>query len=479
MAGADAAGSPQTLEVRNPRTGRCDYTLRLPEPAWLGARCAELRTAQQGWWLGGVERRAHIMRRWADAIEAHQEPLIAALATDTGRRTLAEGEVASAARNIRRWCARAPALVGSQERQSELVPTLRYRHQFVPYPLVGVISPWNFPLALSLIDSVAALLAGCAVLVKPSEVTPRFAEPLRATIEAVAELAGVLEVVPGDGRTGAALVGQVDAICFTGSVPTGRRVAVAAAERFIPAFLELGGKDPAIVLPSADLDAAVDAILRGAVLATGQVCLSLERVYVHTSIHDAFVARLVAAARQVELNYPDIRQGSLGPIIHGPQAAIIDAHLADAVARGAAIRCGGPTEELGGGRYCRATVVTGVNHSMRLMTEETFGPVMPVMAYRTVDEAVALANDSDYGLSAAVFAGTAAEALAVAERVNAGGVSINDSALTRETYEAEKNSFGYSGLGGSRMGDAGLLRFLRRKALLIQTGRPARLPATG
>lgn len=463
------------IQVRNPRTGQFDYAFTPPTEAELARRCAELRAAQGDWWRAGMDRRAFVLRQWADAIDRSHDEITAALAIDTGRHHIASGEVKSAARNIRRWCERGPALVTSEVRQSQVMPTLRYRQQFVPYGLVGGISPWNFPVALSLIDAVAALLAGCAAIVKPSEVTPRFVEPLRRTLEAVPELARVFDIIPGDGRTGAALIGLVDAVCFTGSVPTGRKVAVAAAEHFIPAFLELGGKDAAIVLPSADLDAATDAILRSSVMATGQVCLALERAYVHESVFEPFVEMLVAKARRVRLNYPDIMVGELGPMIFERQADIIDEHLDDALAKGATIRCGGKTENLGGGRYCRATVVTGVNHTMKLITDETFGPVTPVMSFRTVEEAIALANDSKYGLSGAVFAGTVEEAIPVAERVNAGGMSINDASLTRETYEAEKNSFGYSGMGGSRMGDQGLLRFYRRKALLIQTGRPQKI----
>lgn len=463
------------IQVRNPRTGQNDYTFDPPTDAALAARCAELRQAQPAWWQAGMEHRIAVLRRWADAIEAHQAAITAALAIDTGRTAIAAGEVKSASRNIRRWCDYGPTLIATPVHESGIMPSLRYSHQLVPYQLVGAISPWNFPVALSLIDAVPALLAGCAVFVKPSEVTPRFVEPLRQSVAAVPELARVFDIAAGDGRTGAALIGQVDAVCFTGSVATGRKVAVAAAERFIPAFLELGGKDPAIILPSANLEDAADAILRGSVVASGQVCLALERAYVHESRHDAFVDLLVSKARQVQLNYPDIGKGDLGPLIFERQADIIDAHLDDAVAKGAVIRCGGKSENLGGGRYCRATVVTNVNHTMKLMTDETFGPVIPVMSYKTVDEAVALANDSEFGLSAAVFAGTLDEARAVAERINAGGLSLNDAALTRETYEAEKNSFGYSGMGGSRMGAAGLLRFYRKKALLMQTGKPARL----
>jgi len=463
------------IQVRNPRTGRADYSFQPLTEAELATRCAELRRAQPAWWQSGMAQRIAVLRRWADAIEAQHDAITAALAIDTGRTAIAAGEVRSASRNIRRWCDYGPTLIATPVHESGIMPTLRYSHQLVPYPLVGAISPWNFPVALSLIDSVPALLAGCAVFVKPSEVTPRFVAPLQRTVAAVPELARVFAIEAGDGATGAALIRQVDAVCFTGSVATGRKVAVAAAERFIPAFLELGGKDPAIILPSANLEDAADAILRGSVVATGQVCLALERAYVHESQHDAFVDLLVRKARQVQLNYPDIDRGDLGPLIFDRQADLIDAHLDDAVARGATIACGGKTENLGGGRYCRATVVTDVDHTMKLMTDETFGPVIPVMRYRTVDEAVALANDSEFGLSAAVFAGTLDEARAVAERINAGGLSLNDAALTRETYEAEKNSFGYSGMGGSRMGAAGLLRFYRKKALLMQTGKPAAL----
>lgn len=463
------------IRVRNPRTGQEDYEFTPPTEAGLIARCHALREAQPAWQAAGVNARCAAMRRLADALEVHHDAIRDALAADTGRGAVAAGEITSAVRNIRRWCDRAPALMATTGFDSKMMATLHIAHQLVPYPLVGVISPWNFPMALSFIDTIPALLAGCAVVIKPSEVTPRFAAPLRAAFAAVPEVARVLDVAPGAGDTGAALIRNVDAICFTGSVTTGRKVAVAAAEQFIPAFLELGGKDPVIVLPSANLEHASDGILRSSCMASGLVCLAVERIYAHESIHDALVDLLVEKSRQIKMNYPDINDGPIGPMIFARQAAIIDAQLDDAVAKGAVIRCGGKSVNLGGGQYLPATVVTGVNHTMALMTEETFGPITPVMAYRTVDEAVALANDSVYGLSGAVFAGSLEEARAVAERVNAGGMSLNDAGLTRETYEAEKNSFGYSGIGGSRHGDAGLLRFFRKKALLGQRGVPARI----
>ncbi len=464
----------ETIRVRNPRNGQFDYEFPVPGQEALAQRARDLRAAQRDWAARPVESRVAVMQRWKDALLARRGAIVAALTTDTGRHLLAEAEFGGTIGAIDRWCAQAPALVRGEEGRSKAQPTITFRSQLVPYPLVGVISPWNFPLTLSLIDAIPALLAGCAVLIKPSEVTPRFVAPLEDAIAAVPELAAVLDMIPGDGRTGAALVGLVDVVCFTGSVKTGRLVGRAAAEHFIPAFLELGGKDPVIVTATADLELATDVVLRASVLATGQACQSLERVYVQDTIYDRFVARLVEKASAVPINYPDLHRGVVGPLIFDRQADVIAEQIDDAVKHGAKVLCGGTVEiHGGGGRWIRPTVVVDVDHSMKLMTEETFGPVMPVMKFHTVDEAVELANFGVYGLSAAVIAGTLEEAEAIAERIDAGAVSLNDGSLTGVMHEAEKNSFKCSGLGGSRMGAAGLTRFFRKKALLRQTGRAA------
>jgi acyl-CoA reductase-like NAD-dependent aldehyde dehydrogenase len=322
---------------------------------------------------------------------------------------------------------------------------------------------------LSTIDTIPALLAGCAVIVKPSEIAPRFIQPFLETIASVPRLRDVLAYVEGAGDTGAALIEHVDLVCFTGSVATGRKVAEAAARQFIPTFLELGGKDPAIALASADLELATSAILWGSVVSTGQSCLSIERIYVAETIFDNFVEKLVEKAQHLQLAYPSLEDGEIGPIIAERQADIIAEHLRDAVEKGAVVRCGGLIEELDGGLWCRPTVLTDVNHSMKVMTEETFGPIMPVMPFSTVEEAIALANDSIYGLSAAVFAGSQAEALEVGRHIDAGAININDAGLTAIMHEAEKNAFKFSGMGGSRMGPAALKRFMRKKAFLIKT----------
>ena len=461
----------QPIDVVNPRSGQADYRFTPPSEAGLDATCARLRAAQPAWRDAGMGRRVEVLQRFKAALGRHREAISAAVCADTGRALLAASEVGSTMGAIDRWCREAPGLLREAEGRSVQVPSIRYRNQWVPYPLVGVISPWNFPMVLAFIDAIPALLAGCAVLIKPSEVTPRFADAVRPAIDEVPELAAVLAIHAGAGETGAAMIPRVDAVCFTGSVRTGRIVGEAAARAFIPAFLELGGKDPVVVTASADPEAAARIVLRASVLATGQACQSLERVYVHESLHDEFVRRLVEQAERVTINWPDLHQGQVGPFIWARQADIVQAQIDEAVSRGARVLCGGQVEDHGG-KWLRPTVLVDVDHDMQVMREETFGPVMPVMPFRDEDEAVRLANDGIYGLSAAVIAGSEAEAEAIALRIDAGGISINDGALTGQMHECEKNSFKCSGLGGTRMGPGGFTRFFRKKALMFQTGQP-------
>ncbi len=480
MAGCQHAMMSRTpLAVRNPRTGALDCSIAPLSAGAVAIVAARLRAAQPAWAARSLDERIAVLHVFATALIERAQAVTAALEADTGRRAISALEVRGVQGMIAKWAAAAPPLVARvlAERRASIVPGISSGTSLRPYPLVGAISPWNFPLTLALIDAIPALVAGCAVIVKPSEVTPRFIAPLMDAVAAVPELAAVFAVIEGDGETGAALVDAVDMVVFTGSVATGRKVGEAAARAFIPASLELGGKDPMIVLNSAEPIAAARLALRASILATGQACQSIERVYVARGIHDAFLAELVRAADAVTLNWPDIGRGDIGPFIHAPQAALVQAQLDDAVAQGATLHAGGRVETLGGGLYLRPTVLTGVRPGMAVIDDETFGPVIPVTAFDTVDEAVRLANAGSFGLSAAVVAGSIAEAEGIAVRLDAGAVSINDGALTNMVGDVEKTSFGCSGLGPSRMGDAGLLRFFRRQALIRQEGVPLPLAA--
>jgi acyl-CoA reductase-like NAD-dependent aldehyde dehydrogenase len=370
------------LWARNPRTGALDAAFEALSPGAVRRRAEALRAAQPAWAALGVEARARALLGLAGRLEGEGERLAAALEADTGRRRISRIEVQSVAGSLRAWVALAPGLLKEGWTAGRSRPEIRHAPQYVPYPLVGVISPWNFPLLLGMIDAVPALLAGCAVLLKPSEIAPRFAAPLEALLEA-SGLADVFQVALGDGTTGRAVVAEADCICFTGSVAVGRKVAAAAGRRLIPAFLELGGKDPMVILEGSDLDAATVAALRGSVLSSGQACQSIERIYVARADHAPFLARLVAAAGAVRLNTPDISVGDLGPLISQAQAEILRGQIADARANGAEVLTGGEIETHGGGLWLRPTVITDLRTDMRLLSEETFGPLLPVQPFDT------------------------------------------------------------------------------------------------
>lgn len=459
-----------SIKVRNPRSGACDYEFLATSADQLAQMSASLREGQLAWRAMAVKARVEVLQQFKSALLENKQKMIDALSVDTGRLAIAEQELFGLAGSIDRWCGLAPELLEFGSQQARAMPDVEIFHDASPYPLLGAISPWNFPLLLSFIDVTPALLAGCAAIIKPSEVTPRFAAPLQEVINTVPELAKVLAIAPGDGATGAALIENVDVVAFTGSVATGKKVAAAAATRFIPAFLELGGKDPAVLLPGSDIERAATSILRGSVSATGQACQSLERIYVHQSQAEEFTASLVAKSKAAELTREDPEQGCIGPLIFAKQAEIIQSHLDDATAKGAQIACGGQVIADNGAYWLAPTVLTNVDHSMKVMSEETFGPVMPVMTYSEVGGAVGLANDTVYGLSAAVFGPDEEQAVAVARQINAGGVSVNDSGMTSMLFETEKHAFGASGMGPSRVGPAGMKRFLRSKSLYVNRG---------
>jgi len=462
-----------TLPVRNPRTGEVDHEIAVSTSAEVSAKAQALRAAQPAWEARGVGGRCAVMARWLGAVKARAAAIGEADAVDTGgcHTSYLQGFITMG--GIGGWLQDAPAAFAALEWDSvsTSMPTVRVQSQVVAYPLVGVISPWNAPLMLAMLDAIPALFAGSAVLLKPSEVTPRVIEELFETVREVPELAEVFDYVAGAGDIGQAVIGEADTICFTGSVPTGRKVAVACAERLIPCNLELGGKDPCIVTATADFERAATAVLRGAVYATGQVCYSVERVYVHHSVHDEFVALLTAKAKAVRLNADNPRAGHIGPFTFAPQAKIVMRHILDAKAKGAKVLTGGAIENIGGGLYLRPTVITGVTHDMEIMQDETFGPCIPIMTYTDTEEAIRLANDTHFGLTASVIAGTEEEAMEIGRRINAGGIFLQDTFLTFAKLRTfGSDSFGWSGYGAPRIGPESIRRFLRRKSLLTQTG---------
>jgi succinate-semialdehyde dehydrogenase / glutarate-semialdehyde dehydrogenase len=458
------------MKIRNPRSGLYDYEIEILTDTAVKEQCYILRTHQKEWADKGIDKRIEVLQLWKNTVENNKEKLVEALCIDTGRKWETILEVNLVASSIDRWCGIAKEYLIAPYQKGSSIPFIKLQQELVPFELVGVISPWNFPLLLSLIDTIPALLAGCAVIVKPSEITPRFIKVMETIINEVPALKNILTYVEGDGNVGAALVQQCDLICFTGSTATGKKVYDAASKKMIPVFLELGGKDAAIVLDGANIDLATSSILWGSTANAGQSCLSVERVYVQEKICDNFVTTLVEKTKAIKLNAANINEGEIGPIIFEKQAEIINTHLQDAKDKGATLLCGNEQcQEINGGLYCSPTILTNVTHDMKIMQEETFGPIIPIMKFATNEEGIVLANGTVYGLSAAVFAKTNEEAIDVGNKIEAGAISINDCALTAIMHEGEKNSFKLSGIGGTRMGPSAIKRFMRQKVFIIKS----------
>ena len=331
---------------------------------------------------------------------------------------------------------------------------------YKPLGVVGIISPWNFPWATPLDEVVMALMAGNAVVVKPSELTPLTALKIGDIFKQAQLPDGLLEIVTGDGSTGGALVDAgVNKIMFTGSVNTGKRVAEAAAKTLTPVVLELGGKDPMVVLEDADLENAARAAIWGAFCNSGQACASIERCYVHESVADNFVDLVVKETQLLKQDKASAEPVDIGAMTNERQLQIVENHVSDAISRGAQIRTGGHRINDSQGWFHQPTVVTGVDHSMKVMRDETFGPVLPIMTFKTDDEAIRLANDSIYGLTASVFTKDIARGRQIAERIDAGTVMVNEVVYTHAVAQTPWGGVKQSGYGRTH-GRLGLLELV-------------------
>jgi acyl-CoA reductase-like NAD-dependent aldehyde dehydrogenase len=331
-----------------------------------------------------------------------------------------------------------------------------------PRPVVGVIAPWNYPVANALMDAIGALAAGCAVLLKPSEQTPLTAELLREGWQASGG-PDVFAGVQGAREVAEAVIDSSDYVQFTGSSGTGRKVAERAARRLVPYSLELGGKDPMIVCEDADIDLAAHAAVWGAMFNAGQTCVSVERVYVLDAVYDKFVAAVVRDVEALQLGTGEGKH--FGALISDQQLAITERHVKEAVAAGARALTGGERAP-GTGSFYPPTVLVGVDHSMACMTEETFGPTLPIMKVASVDEAIRLANDSPYGLSASVFSRDISRAKDIAVQLDCGAVNINDVISNLMCTTAPMGGWKTSGIGARFGGVDGIRKFCRQEAIV-------------
>jgi len=317
-----------------------------------------------------------------------------------------------------------------------------------PYGVIGIISPWNYPFSIPATETLAALVAGNAVVLKPSEFTSLVALELQSVLYAAGVPKDVFQVIVGDGLTGAALLhSPIDKLVFTGSLATGKRIAVEAAEKLLPVVLELGGKDPMLVLDDADIDVASSAAVWGAFMNAGQACLSVERCYVHRSLYEPFLTACAQKTKKLRVASGTNPQTDVGPLIHQRQLQVVEAHVQDAIARGARVVVGGTALPELGPNFYKPTVLADVTHEMRIMREETFGPVLPVMAFEDDEEALHLANDSEFGLAASIWTRNRRRGERLARRIQAGTVMVNDLISCFGISEAPHGGTKSSGMG--------------------------------
>lgn len=454
----DAAG--QTGTVRNPATGAVAGEVHWTNPADVARIATALAQAQREWEARGATGRAKVLSRYAVWLGEHRQEIEDLLISETGKsRSDAVQEVPLLLMIMAYYVKTMEKALAPESRPASL-PFLAIKKitvHYRPRPVVGVIAPWNYPVANALMDSIGALAAGCAVLLKPSERTPLTAEVLvRGWRECGAP--EVFALAQGAREVSEAVIDNVDYIQFTGSSETGRKVMERAARRLTPVSLELGGKDPMIVLDDADVDLAAHAAVWGAMFNAGQTCVSVERVYVLEPVYDAFVDTVV---RDVEALRVGAGDGySYGAVIDESQLAIIERHVDDARARGARVLTGGRRAP-GAGCFYPPTVIVDTDHTMQCMTEETFGPTLPIMKVTSVAEAVRLANDSPYGLSASVFSGDLARAKDVAAQLEFGAVNINDVLANLMCTTAPMGGWKASGIGARWGGADGIRKFCR------------------
>jgi betaine-aldehyde dehydrogenase len=466
--GSRPSAGDRAFDVHNPATGETIASVPVDSPESVAKTVARVRANQAEWEALGIDGRYRWLGRLRDWLLDNSERVLDTMQAETGKvRADASNEPAYLADLINFYGTRAARFIGEEKVRphTALLASKKLRVQYRPHPVVGIISPWNFPLILALGDAIPALQAGAAVVVKPSEFTPLgLAEVVKAWEE---EIGGpdVLACVQGVGETGGALVDEVDFVQFTGSDRTGRKVMARAAETLTPVSLELGGKDPMIVLSDADIDRAAGAAAFGGIMNAGQICMSVERIYVEEPVYDEFVSKLTAEVG-------GLRQGAdsrghdkdVGAMTSPNQTAIVEDHVNDALASGARALTGGKRVE-GPGDYFEPTVLVDVDHSMKVMRDETFGPVVGVMKVRDAEEALRLANDSRYGLSGSVF-GERERAERVARRVECGAVNVNDVLVNYLATDVPMGGWKQSGIG-YRHGEPGIKKYCRTESVVV------------
>jgi acyl-CoA reductase-like NAD-dependent aldehyde dehydrogenase len=455
-----------TFSVRGPADDLLVGEVPIHDETDIARMAGELRAAQPAWESMGPCGRRLWFGRWRDWMLDNQTRLTEMIVAESGK-PWAEAalEVPTCVNIINYFADNAAAFLADDRPRPHSLAylTKQLRVRYSPYPLVGVITPWNFPLIAPMADVPAALAAGCAVLSKPSEAVPlAWREVVRGWREDIGA-PPVLACATGFGATGAAIVDEVDMVQFTGSTATGRHIGMRCAERLVPCGLELGGKDAMIVLADADLERAANGAVWGGFFNAGQMCVSIERVFVEAPVYDEFVGKVVAKTRALRQG-PERERYSrdIGPLITEEQHKIVSRHVQQALESGATAATGGHS---GPGRYFEPTVLVDVDPSMDCMREETFGPTLPIMKVADADEAVRLANASPFGLTASVYSTDRKRAERIARQLESGSVNINNSAISAFQLAVPMGGWKESGLGARSGGAKGVRKYCRTQVI--------------
>ena len=457
----------QTFEVRNPATGDKITDLPIHSPAEVVAAVGRMRLAQQEWASLSFKARASRMYQLRRLMLDNREELVDVVVAENGKpRIEVMAEILYLADLIGYYVKNSPKFLGDRKVSLHLLKNKRAYVTYHPVGVVGVISPWNYPLNLSYGDVITAWIAGNAVVLKPSEFTPMTALKMAE----FSRQAGLpLEVMTGLGETGGALVDAADLIAFTGSVATGKRVMERAAKTLKPVLLELGGKDPMLVLKDADLDRAAAGAIYAGLFNAGQTCISVERIYVEEPVYDEFVAKLRQGVAKLRQGIEKVGQADidLGPMTTPRQLEIVEQQIADARAKGATILTGGKRRSDLPGLFYEPTIVTDLTDDMLLLQEETFGPVLPVIKVRDAEEAVRRANNSRFGLSSSIWTKDNSKGEALARQIEAGSTCVNDALINYLALEVPFGGIKESGIGSRHGGAEGIRKFCRSHSIVV------------
>jgi acyl-CoA reductase-like NAD-dependent aldehyde dehydrogenase len=457
----------ETIPSINPATGEILERFPKTAPASLTGIVRAARDAQRAWSKVGIRQRCDSLRVLRDKMLTARDTLADAVVLESGKPKVEAlfADVFVALDSAEYFSRHAPALLCPEPVPHHSTPAKvkTGRLHYEPLGVIGVISSWNYPLAIPVSQIIPAVVAGNAVICKTSDFTPRCGALIEKVFQDAGFPRGLVSIVQGGAEVGQALIdAKPDKILFTGSVPTGRRVAEACAKHLIPTVLELGGKDAMLVLADAQLDTASSAAVWGSYTNCGQVCLSVERLFVEESVADRFIQLCVAKTQKLRLGPGSDPASDVGPLIRPQHVQRMSDLLADATRLGATVLCGGKARSDVGPNFFEPTVVIGLNSSMKLFQEETFGPILAIQVVRNEEEAIARANESEFALAASVWTGDADRGREIASRLRAGAVMVNDAISYFAIAEAPHGGCGLSGWGRTH-GKAGLLEMVQQK----------------